>query len=450
MQSLKLKLQIFALLLSLTASSMLTAQSFKNKVFFNDNSSNFEGAVYAMSNKLDGNTLVGYGRNDDGTLDFIGEFATGGKGGTFDGGEGLDPLISAYAVVLTDDKRFVLSVNAGSNSVSVMRINDDFSLTLTDQRKVVGVGPNSIAVRRGLVVVSSIDADGEFAGEPDQEGALTTFRLTRSGRLIPLRFSNRLLGNRPSAVQFSPDGRFLVVSSINAGSSALASDSQDELVVYRVFGRIKLSRKPVGRATSTLRGNAENRNLPSAIGFEIVRDGRRQYVVVTEAREFQADGAPPAFPALQTGSVSTWELTRRGRLKPINLDIRAGDGLFDGERTACWIEFSEDEGTFWVSNALDSSISSFSFDRGRIKLIEKLAAVGQRPDNTTPQDAFATTDGWIDLWISDDGKYLYQLFGLDGTIGVFEIEDDGRGSGLTLIQEVSDLPVRDTQGIVAL
>ena len=56
--------------------------------------------------------------------------ATGGNGGIFDGGEGLDPLISAYSLNITDDHRFVLATNAGSNSVSVMRVNPDLSLSL--------------------------------------------------------------------------------------------------------------------------------------------------------------------------------------------------------------------------------------------------------------------------------------------------------------------------------
>ena len=86
-------------------------------------SANFEGAVYAMSNgsgQVTGtpvqgaNTIIAYGRNTDGTLDYIGEYATGGNGGDFDGGEGLDPLISAYALSKTTDNNFVLAVNAGS------------------------------------------------------------------------------------------------------------------------------------------------------------------------------------------------------------------------------------------------------------------------------------------------------------------------------------------------
>ena len=84
----------------------------------------FIGAVYAMTNgngQVDGtsvqgnNSVVAYGRNDDGSLEMIGQVDTGGNGGDFDGGEGLDPLISAYALTKTVDNNFLLAVNAGSN-----------------------------------------------------------------------------------------------------------------------------------------------------------------------------------------------------------------------------------------------------------------------------------------------------------------------------------------------
>lgn len=210
----------------------------------------FAGAVYAMTNEFGGNRIIAYGRNANGTLELLGDFPTGGEGAAFDGGEGLDPLISAFSLLPTTDNRYLLAVNAGSNTLTVFRINDDLTLTKTDTESTQGVGPNSIAYSHGLVYVSNIDADGEFLGEPDQEGSLTGFRLNRRGKLIPIPKSTRQLENRPSAIQFSPDGEFLVVSSINAGAAALASESTDELVVYRVRRNGRLKRKPVGSAAS--------------------------------------------------------------------------------------------------------------------------------------------------------------------------------------------------------
>ena len=67
---------------------------------------NAAGAVYAMTNgegqvagNVQGpNSVVAYSQSAEGTLSIIGSFPTGGNGGDFDGGEGLDPLISAYAI----------------------------------------------------------------------------------------------------------------------------------------------------------------------------------------------------------------------------------------------------------------------------------------------------------------------------------------------------------------
>ena len=186
------------------------------------------------------NSIVAYGQAANGTLSLIGNYPTGGNGGDFDGGEGLDPLISAYAITKTLDNRFVLAVNAGSNTITSMAVGEDFSLTAVDTESTLDVGPNSIAYvpsRRfgisGMVYVSNISRQ-EFVdqGEPAQQGSIVGYWLLDDGTLQPIVDSRRELANRPSAIQFSPDGDFVVVASINSGSSALASNNEDEIVVY--------------------------------------------------------------------------------------------------------------------------------------------------------------------------------------------------------------------------
>ena len=423
--------------------------------------SDFIGAVYAMTNgdgQVEGtavqgaNSIVAYGRNDDGSLELIGDVQTGGNGGDFDGGEGLDPLISAYALTKTVDNNFVLAVNAGSNSITSLSVQGDFSLSTEDTQSTNGVGPNSIAhIERdidgvnGLVYVSNISRQ-EFAdqGEPAQQGSVMGYWLMDDGTLAPIAGSMRDLANRPSAVQFSPDGRFLVVASINSGSSALASNDQNEIVVYGVNDDGTLSDQILDGATSTLRDNTQGRNLPSAIGFQIVGDN---YVVVTEAREFRADGTPPVFPGLQDGSVSTWRITDGGTFEPISLDIASG--VNNTGRTACWLDFNEDESIFFVSNAIEAGLASYSFNDGEVSLMNQIAAqgTGATGNTTDPAAAFSTTEGWIDMWISDDGQHLYQLHGFRGTIGVYEID----GENLNLIEnETGNLPQNNVQGIVAI
>ncbi|WP_394750780.1 lactonase family protein [Spongiimicrobium salis] len=426
-----------------------------------DPTTSFVGGVYAMTNgdgqvagNVQGaNVIIAYGRNEDGSLTPIGPNPTGGNGGDFDGGEGLDPLISAYALTKTDDNENLLAVNAGSNTITSFNIADDFSLERAGDPVPTGaIGPNSIATTgqitvdgtKGLVYVSNITRPEFLAGgEPEHQGTITGYWLLNDGSLQPIAGSTRDLNNRPSAVQFSPDGNWLVVTSINSGAVALASGSEDEVVVYSVGADGTLSATALGAATSTLRGNTQDRNLPSAIGFQVVGEN---YVVVTEAREFQPDGTPPAFPALQDGSVSTWQIQADGSLTAISLDERSGTG--NTGRTACWLDFTADGNTFFVSNAIEAGLASYSFNNGIVKLIDQSAAQGTGTgDTNVGSEAFANTDGWIDMWISEDGQFLYQLYGLDGTIGIYRVN----GQSLEFIGEESgNLPDTNTQGIVAI
>lgn len=423
------------------------------------------GAVFVMTNEInnsdDGNAISAFLRNEDGTLSFNGRYETGGNGSTdFDGGEGLDPLISAYSLINTPDNRFLLSVNAGSSTVSSFRINTDFSLTLidvesTDAAGTGAIGPNSIAYNDGLVYVTNIDSDGSL-GEPIQEGNVTGFTLTETGQLFPIPNSTRELNNRPAAVRFSPNGEHLLISSINAGSNQLESFDEDALVVYGVEESGVLTTTQTDGVTSTLQNNAEGRNLPSAIGFELISRDNSIFAVVTEAREFQVDGTPPVFSELQTGSVSVWELMPEGTLNEVQLDVPASSDA-DNQRTACWITVSPDSQHFWVANALDASITSFEFSGsgGEITRVGDLTFGPNTPTSdfgldlsTTPATgAFRESDGFIDLDITDDGRFIYQLFGLTGGIGIYEVN----GSELTEVGIYrGNIPTFDTQGIVAI
>ena len=104
---------------------------------------------------------------------------------------------------------------------------------------------------------------------------------------------------------------------------------------------------------------------------------------------------------------------------------------------------------FYVSNAIDATISTFRFTdaSGNIELINEVAASGTGPGTITDGGlAFSNTDGWIDLDITDDGEFLYQLFGLSGAVGVYAVND----GNLSLVEVVSgNLPDENTQGIVS-
>ena len=86
---------------------------------------------------------------------------------------------------------------------------------------------------------------------------------------------------------------------------------------------------------------------------------------------------------------------------------------------------------------------------GSVNVLEQIAASGTSGfanGGTTGPEVFGTTDGFIDLDITDDGKYLYQLQGLSGAISAYEINAN---TTLSLVQEAEGfLPEVDTQGLV--
>ena len=427
------------------------------------------GAVFVGTNDLDNNEVASFARAGDGTLTHVGNFATGGAGSTeFDGGEGLDPLISADSLVVTEDEQFLLTVNAGSDTISSFYINDDYSLELVSVVDSGGVGPNSIAVQNGYVFVTNIDRDGlalgeagTTRGEPNDEGNVVGFRIDADGELYPTGYVADL-DNRPANIGFNAEGNTILVSSITSGSNQLSGpNAEASLYSFDVDTDGALSLADTG--TPTLRGNAEGRNLPSAIDFDVQTVDGREFVVVTEAREFNAAGDPPALPALQAGSVTVYELAADGSLTITESDLATTDGDpaapnsfgADGQQlTACWIDFHGNGTTFFVSNAISATISSFELNAdGTVTVLDTVAAAGISgfAEEGVPVDGpttFGTTDGWIDLDVSPDGNQLYQLAGLSGEIYVFDVAEDGT---LTQTQIIGDgLPEIDTQGIVSI
>ncbi|KAI0560853.1 Lactonase [Gracilaria domingensis] len=376
--------------------------------------------------------MVVYARRRNGTLKLLNPaLKTGGKGAILRDDVGADPLISAFSVIITPNYRFVLAVNAGSQSVSVFKVLRDFSLRLVHVQPVPGLGPNSIAISGNLVYVASVETDGTFDDFFSQTGVLSGFRLSATGKLIPIPRSQRPLTFRPAAIKISPDRRSLVVSNVLPNVNTFSTGVSDEIVVFSLGRDGMLGMNPVAGATSTELNNAENRNLPFPVGFEIVMLQGVQYVLVPELRGIvAADGMSP--PLNQSASVSTWRLESDGRLSPVQLDVLIGSSLSSGQSTSCWIEFSADLDNFWISNTGSASLSAFSFKKGISALEEEVAATGPFP---------------IDLWRSRDGRFLYQLF--SGSVGVFKVAKNGKGAGLTEIQTPMNVPEKNAQGIVA-
>ena len=150
------------------------------------------GAVYVLSNQASGNAVLAFARAADGTLSGPATYPTGGLGT----GAGLG---SQGALVLTDNARWLLAVDAGSDGVSAFRV-DASGLTLTDHVASGGDMPISVTAHGRHVYVLNAGGASNISG----------FRLSTSGDLTPIAGSTRPLsgaGTGPAQIEFSPDGR---------------------------------------------------------------------------------------------------------------------------------------------------------------------------------------------------------------------------------------------------
>ena len=83
-------------------------------------------AVYVQTNDATGNEVIAFNRTGNGALAPLGRSSTGGRG------TGSPHLASAGSVVLSDDGRWLLVVNAGSDELSLFAVQPD-GLRLADR-----------------------------------------------------------------------------------------------------------------------------------------------------------------------------------------------------------------------------------------------------------------------------------------------------------------------------
>lgn len=415
----------------------------------------YVGAVYAGTNNNGpgGNWVVGFGRRADGTLVALDSYDTGGVGRAAFAPPPprLNSLISEDSIIAVDD-RHLLVVNAGTNDVTCFRINADFTLTRTDLEPSGGTSPISLAYRDGVVYVANADEDGTFTAPANQSGNITAMRLdTGTGQLTRIAGFSLSLRGRPADLEITPNGTHLIASSLNAGSPQLPQPTAAEISTFRIQADGTLAATPAGTGMSTALNNPAGRHLPNAIGIETYAAGGRQFVIAAEARTVSSAGIPSAsFAALQTGSVSTWEIAADGTLLPRTQDFLLGPSTASGPTQAGFLAFSPLYSAFWVATSAGATISGFGLQPdGTIARGETQASgIAVDPASATP---LANADGYVDLAITSDGRWLYQLVGLKGRIDVYEI-DSLVGFAIARRQQITTgyLPMDNLQGLVTV
>lgn len=314
------------------------------------------GAVFTISNAADGNEVLVYERDAAGMLALIDTVATGGNGS----GDGLG---SQGSVTLTDDGRWLLVVNAGSDSVSVFGV-EGTTLALTDTESSRGDRPISVDVHGDLVYVLN-GASSDVSG----------YRLD-NGELDPIPGVVRPLSGEavdPAQVEFSPDG----------GTLAVTEKATNLITLFGV--------KSNGRL---FRGTSSPSAGETPFGFEFDGVG---HLVVSEA----FGGAP----GLST--VSTYRSTQRG---VANLGVLPIETEATTQTAACWIALTSDGAYAYSTNTGSGTVSRFSLTADG-----NLTLLGQTPAGTSP----------IDMDLTADDAFAYVVNAGSDSISVYAVGSDG-------------------------
>jgi 6-phosphogluconolactonase len=332
------------------------------------------GDVYTLTNDATANSVVVYRRSADGTLTASSTVLTGGRGTS----AGLG---SQGALVLSENRRWLFAVNAGSNEVSSFRVSGD-SLTLVSIVPSGGLRPVGLSVHDDLVYVVNADGGGNVSGFTVDDG-----------ELIPLAGSTRVLSGAattaPAQVEFNPEGNVLVVT----------EKATNLIDTFRVRRDGTLSTATVTRSAGI---------TPFGFAFN-----DRGVMVVSEA----------AGGAAGMGTASSYRLSSTG------VPVVVSGAVREGQSAPCWVAIPRSGTIAYVTNTASGNISAYSIDRrGALALLN---------DGVTVSTGMGS--GPLDMAISPDDRYAYVLTGGNGGVSEFRI---GARGELTPIGTVSGLPAR--------
>jgi 6-phosphogluconolactonase len=320
------------------------------------------GHTYVNDNTTGTNTVAGFDRHADGSLTpLVGSpFAVGGAGL----GRGLG---SQGAIQATPDGRFLVAVDAGSDQLSVLRLDHrGVPLPVGAPVSSGGVQPVSVTISPdGLVYVANVGAGGSN---------YTGFRLNRAGRLTPISHST------------------VTVPESSGVGDVLFNSTGDRLVGTRDNTSLidSFAVSPDGRLTPADGSPFAAQDL-GPIGAEF-RPTNPSQLFVSNAH---------AGPGL--GTVSAFRVGTSGVLEAV------GPAFADGQTAPCWVEISHDGRYLFAVNTASANVSSYAINAdGSLDLL-----------GTTP---FTNGLGAVDARLSSDGSTLSVTGGRGQVVSTFAVD----------------------------
>jgi 6-phosphogluconolactonase (cycloisomerase 2 family) len=324
------------------------------------------GAVFVMTNAATNNQIVAYSRQENGSLQWIGAFSTGGNGS----GGTIDPLHSQGSLILSADHHLLFAVNAASGTISSFDV-DGANLRLVDTTPSGGSLPTALTETGGLLYVLNAGGNGNVSG----------FRVTPNGRLIPIHDSTRYLSGSatsPTALVLSPNRQFLVV----------AESATNNLDVFHLLPNGSLSEISVN---------------PSAAATPF-------------ALQFAPNGA--LIVANASNSVSSYWVGWNRSLTPISSAIPSLGAA------TCWDVVLPNGRFVYTANAGTSTLSGFAISRDGSLASVGATVVATNPAGSTNLDTTASANGKF-VYSLNAGTGAIGVFGVEsdgslsnlGTVG---------------------------------
>lgn len=318
--------------------------------------------LFVQTNNPAGNQILVYDRADDGALTLAETVDTGGVGGRNEGA-GPGPLDSQDSLVYDTNHGLLIAVNAGSNTVSVLGLDDDH-LCLRQVLASGGTFPVSVTVHGDLLYVVNAHEAGAITGYRINYGQLRPIEgSTRSLELTPVAGPGQF-ANTPGQIGFTPDGQQLIVTTKANGS------------LIDVFA-VGIDGRPSGTFVANPAGT------PVPFGFTFDDDG---HLAVTDAG---------------LSALSTYTVCASGKVEQIA-------SVPDGGVAMCWVV--QAAGNFYVTDTGSANITGYHIDPAG-----KPTVFTQAP----------TRQGPIDLVGTRDGNFLYAQVGIAGGVDGYRIKPDG-------------------------
>ena len=408
-----------------------------------------EGHLYMQTNEIE-NAVVHYQRAASGELEEKERVATGGAGsGVFKPISGQESAPNAFegagSVILTPDRRFLLTTNGGDNSVSSFAVAEDGRLTLLDVQSTGNAvegrsgTAKSLAYRPStgtLYVLHSFGPDHVRLMSVTEGGTLTPRpeRYTVNTHDKPNRVS--------TMVVVSPDEKHVIVGTTFDEPASAYPDGSPILWVRRSGG-----------SGAALKSIASNEPDPDGFAvFPVHEDGS-----LGAASFHDSHGGSPFYFAFLHGRPDTFvigEAVGDG----VALGKIDGDGKVEvGEvvkidtsaglpTELCWLSVSPDDSTLYATNFGYSYISTYRISGEGLEIAQDPACPRVPGDGSFRALNGTVSSGPSDSWLSPDGEYLYQIYGNASKLVGYATKPDGSLEEVTSVE----IPYNSPQGLAGV